>query len=97
MEIKEFHVLCEGPIFNLCDTSKFKMFPLLCDTTASYIRNCNVLTATNAIVELQIQITLNTLPHDFVSDHRHSTLLPFSIHQITYNFIYAVRATENKP
>lgn len=62
-----------------------------------YVQNCNVFTHTNAVMELQTQTVLNTCPHDFVSDSRHSTLLSVSIHQITYNFIYAVRVTDNKP
>jgi hypothetical protein len=37
MRVNEFHVLCQDPIFNLSNTSQFRMFPLLCGTPASYI------------------------------------------------------------
>lgn len=95
--VNELHVLCQGPIFNLSNTSQFRMFPLRCGTSASYISNCNVLNPTNAIMELQIQVLLNTLPYDFLSNHRHSTGLPFSVCHTSYNFIYKVRATETQP
>jgi len=48
-------------------------------------------------MELRIQVILNTLPYDFLSNHRYSTGLLFSVCHIPYNFIYKVRATENKP
>jgi len=37
MGVNEFHVLCHGPIFNLSNTSQFRMFPFLCGSPASYI------------------------------------------------------------
>jgi len=48
-------------------------------------------------MELQIQVILNTLPYGFLSNHRHTIGLLFSVCHIPYNFIYAVRATESKP
>jgi len=48
-------------------------------------------------MELQIQVTFNTPPYDFLSNQRHSIGLLFSVCHIPYNYTYKVWATENKP
>jgi len=58
MGVNEFHVLCQGPIFSLSNSSQFRMLPLVCGTPASHMYNCNILNPTNAVMKLQIQVIL---------------------------------------